>query len=475
LEEQSATSPSAIARGHNVVHLLPADWAAIPAALGPALERVDVQAGSTQLLVIVADAEAAVGVSSVLNGVTAGNPRIVAATGADRTARILRAGAAPIVVGAPAQLVALLAASALKLDGLRTVVIAWVDEILAAGGTGALDALLADVPKDAYRVVITAELSPPVEDFIERHARRAPRFGLPLAAGVGVAAGPPAAGPPARPAKNQAGGAPPDGGPVSAIGYVLSAPSSRSTTLRRLLDETDPPSAAIFVRTDDCERDVRNTLETLGYHGSAAAVRVIRGTSTEHTALLVLYDIPLDTQEWRAASAASPARVVALVAPRQIAHLTRVTTLPARPLSLGAPAAAAHAREEILRGELRQELTNGTPTRELLTLEPLLTEFDGVALGAAALRLLERERAARVAAMSTVVSTAAPRSQTPADVRPPDRPQGRPHDRGGARGDRKRGDRPSPPRGDRDGGRGAADRFRSGPPRETRPLPRSPR
>ena len=139
-------------RGHNVIHLLPADWAAIPAALGQALERVDVQAGSTQLLVIVANAEAAMGVSSVLNGATAGTPRSIAATGSDRTARILRAGAAPIVVGAPSQLVALLAASALKLNGLRTVVIAWIDEILAAGGTGALDALLTDVPKDAYRV-----------------------------------------------------------------------------------------------------------------------------------------------------------------------------------------------------------------------------------------------------------------------------------------------------------------------------------
>ena len=298
---------------------------------------------------------------------------------------------------------------------------------------------------------------------------------MPLAAGVGVGASPPGGGPSPRSAKSPASGAVPDGGQASAVGYVLSAPTSRSTTLRRLLDETDPPSAAVFVRSDDCEREVRNTLETLGYHGPQAAIRVLRGTSTEHAALLVLYDVPLDTQEWRAASATSPARVVALVAPRQIAHLQRVTALPARPFSLGAPAAAAHAREEILRGELRQELANGTPTREVLTLEPLLTEFDGVALGAAALRLLERERAARAATASAVASTAPSRSQTPADVRPPDRPPGRPHDRSGPRGDRKRGDRPSPPRGDREGGRGAADRFRSGPPRETRPLPRSPR
>src|SRR5208282_2432940 len=104
-----------------------------------------------------------------------------------------------------------------------------------------LDALMADVPKDVYRVVITAELSAPVEDFIERHARRAPRFGVPLAGTAGA--------PPAVTAE----------APLS-IGYLLSAPAARPTTLRHLLDEIDPPSAVVYVRSDDCERDVRDTL-----------------------------------------------------------------------------------------------------------------------------------------------------------------------------------------------------------------------
>ena len=462
-------------RGHNVVHLLPADWSAIPAACAQALERVDAEVGSTQALVIVADAEAAMGVSRALTATTGGTLRIVAATGSDRTARVLRAGAAPVVVGAPSQLLALLAASALKLDALRTVVIAWVDEILAAGASGGLDALLTDVPKDAYRVVVTAELSAPVEDFIERHARRAPRFGVPVAGGAAAAGAVAAsAGPPAG-AAFRSGGRPPGGLPA-AVSYVLSAPSARSTALRSLLDEIDPPSAVIYVRSDDCERSVRDTLETLGYHGPAAPVRVLRGESSEHTALLVLYDLPLDGQEWRSATAGLPARVVALLVPRQLAHLRRISELPAKPISLGTSLAAAHAREEVLRMELRQELASGTPTRELLALEPLLAEFDGVALGAAALRLLERERTARAITMAATPSPAAPRPQTPADVRPHDRPRGRPHDRGGPRIDQKRGDRPAAAqRGDREGGRGAGDRSRSGPPRETRPLPRNPR
>ena len=45
-----------------------------------------------------------------------------------------------------------------------------------------------------------------------------------------------------------------------------------------------------------------------------------------------------------------------------------------------------------MRDELRAALATGANARELIALEPLLTEFDGVEIAAAALRLLERER-----------------------------------------------------------------------------------
>jgi ATP-dependent RNA helicase DeaD len=46
-----------------------------------------------------------------------------------------------------------------------------------------------------------------------------------------------------------------------------------------------------------------------------------------------------------------------------------------------------------LRDELRAMITSGQSSRELLALEPLLSEFDGAEIAAAALRLLESERA----------------------------------------------------------------------------------
>jgi ATP-dependent RNA helicase DeaD len=87
--------------------------------------------------------------------------------------------------------------------------------------------------------------------------------------------------------------------------------------------------------------------------------------------------------------------LVALATPRQLPALRalsgggRVT-----PLTLSGPAARALTREERMREDLRAVLADGIPARELLALEPLLTEFDGVEVAAAALRLLDRAREA---------------------------------------------------------------------------------
>jgi ATP-dependent RNA helicase DeaD len=64
-----------------------------------------------------------------------------------------------------------------------------------------------------------------------------------------------------------------------------------------------------------------------------------------------------------------------------------------------------------LRSELRDVLASGIPTHELLALEPLLDEYDGVEVAAAALRLLERARSTeliRAAAPAAAAVTAAP-------------------------------------------------------------------
>src|SRR5699024_10043378 len=87
-------------------------------------------------------------------------------------------------------------------------------------------------------------------------------------------------------------------------------------------------------------------------------------------------------------------QVVALARPRQLPLLrTLAAGAPVSALVLPEAIAAARSREERIRAELRQALSAGAPAREMLALEPLLADFDGVEIAAAALRLLEQARA----------------------------------------------------------------------------------
>jgi len=97
-----------------------------------------------------------------------------AVTGLTRSTALLKEGAVGLLAGAPAELSALVAKSALKLDAVDTIVIAWPETF-----SDSVDALLAEAP-EARRIVLSWN-PPALGDFVERHARRAEfRGSLPL-------------------------------------------------------------------------------------------------------------------------------------------------------------------------------------------------------------------------------------------------------------------------------------------------------
>ena len=174
--------------------------------------------------------------------------------------------------------------------------------------------------------------------------------------------------------------------------YVVTSAATRVAALRQLLDALDPPGAAIYVRSEDSERDVRDALRTLGYTDDDI-VRVVR-EATASAALVILYDLPSSRAELDALAASAPNQVVALVQPKQLTALAVLAgSERLSPFSLDASVAAARASDQRTRDELRSILEVGLPARELLTLEPLLGDFDAASVAAAALRLLETERA----------------------------------------------------------------------------------
>jgi ATP-dependent RNA helicase DeaD len=92
--------------------------------------------------------------------------RAHAVTGLTRSTALLKEGRVGLVAGAAAELSALVARSALKLDAVDTIVIAWPEAF-----SDSLDALLAEAP-EARRIVLSWN-PPALGDFLERHARRA--------------------------------------------------------------------------------------------------------------------------------------------------------------------------------------------------------------------------------------------------------------------------------------------------------------
>ncbi|HSU93248.1 MAG TPA: DbpA RNA binding domain-containing protein [Gemmatimonadaceae bacterium] len=346
------------------MHVLPHDAAAVSQFIEPALERLDPESAETQLLVLTPDSETAVLIAEAATRARTGTPaRVLPVTAWRRALRLQRIRPATVIAGTPSDILELIRASAIKLDTVSTLVLAWADVMSDAAGEP-LEAVMAEVPKDAARVIVASHLTPAVEALAERYARRARRsHATPVVEGI----------------------------PVD-LRYVAIAPQARATALRRLLDDTDPERAAVYVRSDDAAREVASTLRAIGIPEEDPSIIITRGEPVENVSLVVLYESPMSTEALQTL-AESGSAVIALATARQIPALRalasggRVT-----PFVLSGPGARARSRDEKVRDELRAALANGVNARELIALEPLLTEFDGVEIAAAALRLLERDR-----------------------------------------------------------------------------------
>jgi len=171
--EQDSTG---VSRGQNQLYVLPEDWHAAANVTEPLLDRVDRGLPGVQLLVVTNDAEASAAIAARIGpSVSQRGLRVIAATESRRASRILRSAPAHVVVAPAAVLVELLESTVLKLDAVRVVVLAWVDD-LTQSSTRALETLMSEVPKDAARLVVATAATPAVEQLVERYARRARRM-----------------------------------------------------------------------------------------------------------------------------------------------------------------------------------------------------------------------------------------------------------------------------------------------------------
>jgi ATP-dependent RNA helicase DeaD len=381
--EQEVREVGSVSRGQNVAYVMPHDWASIVQFLAPLVEKIDESTRELQLLVVTSDSEVAAAVAAAAVRLCDGREiAIVAATSAKRATSLLRTRPAQIVSGTPDTLVEMLKVASIKLDTVRAVCLAWADELVTRGASAGLETLMAELPKEGARVVVTAELNPAVEELLERYARRARR----VASTTNETDQP------------------------THVDYVTVSAQSRLSALRRVIDETDPRSALVFAREQSAGGEVGGTLRALGYSGEDAAVKV-GSVAPAGTELVILYDLPASREELREAAGGAK-RTIALIQPRQLPSLRALSAAgTVKPFTLPESSLRARDRDEQARHELREVLTSSQFGRELLALEPLLDEFDGVEIAAAALQLLDRERAARAAALTA--DAAALKERTP--------------------------------------------------------------
>lgn len=374
-EEAGERPETQAGRGQNLVYTLPHTTESIAEFLAPVLSRVDPATPGTQVLVVTRSAETAIAVSETVLGLAgAAGIEVVPVTGAARAGRIFKSRPVLAVAGTPEELSALVRSSALKLDTVRTVVIAWADDILENGPEtlASLEALLGELG-EAGRVIVARKLTPAVENLVERYARRARR--VPLAE-IEV---------PQIPADYQ----------LPHIKYVTIGGNARAASLRRLLDDLDPPSATIIARGGAAVAQVRHTLRTLGYRHNDDPIHVTEGDLKGETHAVIFYQPPVTTAELQRAALGKPVEVVVLAQPGEVAALRELAGGRLIPINLEGAERRAQNREEAVRQELRAVLTRGVTPRDIIFLEPLLEIFDAVEVAAAALQLLDRERAQR--------------------------------------------------------------------------------
>ena len=368
-DERNNPIASGVTRGQNQLHVMPEDWAAAASVIAPLVARGEGAADVTYLLIVTNDSEAAEGIVSRLAGTVPPTTRVLAATDGRRATRALRGSFPAIVAGPPRVLLELLQSAVLKPAGLRGIALAWV-EGLDGVSARALETLMADLPKDAARYVFASEMTAEAEALVERYAWRARRM---------------------QPSEPE---------PPVALSFVTTSETGRLATVRRVLDAIDPPTAAIVVPQEASRGAVRAQLRVLGYGDDATDVRVVDAPDAA-AALVILYELPSsETELRRVIRSAGTARVITLVTSRQVGALRRFAGGAVVPFQLPAAAERARTQEAALRDELRQALEAGQYARELLALEPLLADYDGAEIAAAALRLLEAERVKRPAETS---------------------------------------------------------------------------
>lgn len=304
---------------------------------------------------------------------------------------------ADIVVGSPSASVRALQGAVLKVDQLQTLVVDGVSVIFSLDEQAALDTLVAATPRDAQRIMISAEFGTQVEGFLEGRVRRALRI----------------------PSRAADAGAPPQ--TVGRCQYVVATEADKLATVAELVANRDGRQPAlIFGRTAAGAGDVGAELALRGLRpGSAESPQGADVVTTaedypdadQSFAPIISYDVPFDGERLAARHASGG---LVLVTPRELPHLRRIASATGIDIEVLSLEREDQLREEaesfrdLIRSAAREE-DLGAPFQ---LLEPLLKELSATEIAAAAIALLRRRVPPQAPPPATAPTTAPPASWT---------------------------------------------------------------
>lgn len=340
--------PTVARHGNAVVAVPPSPCRAMPTLAG----IVAAVAGSKgRALVVTAPALVEPLGRALAELAIAADLRLVTALSSARSARHLAAGSVDLLVTSPAVALALHTRSALAIDTITTITLAWPEDWDADEAT---TVLLADLPREAQRVILTGQPAD-VADLVERQVRRSLVVGYPATTEATAT-------------------------PTQGIRTLATSWDARIGAVTTVLELLDPSALSVW------------TADTSSHVGLATVLReagnvdlVIR--STPHTPLVLCFDQPTAGE---LAELGAGRDVVVLVPPGTERYAARLAP-GARPLGRGGLVDRLRDRDAVL----REAVTHAVEHRDLrgaaYVLAPLFERLDPQAVAAACFALWRGE------------------------------------------------------------------------------------
>ncbi len=342
-----------VARGNNLVASSPP----APVYAVPALAGVLARTGPGARALVLAPAGQLDEFGRLAHSLTQDTgTRVQVAHGTARAMRRLKADAVDLVITTPEAALRLLGRSALSVDTITSLVLAWPE---SWADEDAITPLMQDLPKETQRVIYTAAAER-VDAFVERYARRA----MPARA-PGL-----------------------DQGPTGPVRTVSAPWSRRVAVVSDVVEMLDPASMVIWTLDRSYHAAIAQAVGL-----SEPELRLVTGDVPKADTVLA-FDLPTGARLQQLAEAGE---VVMLVPPGAESYAGRIAK-PQRPITLPGVVDAVTSRASEQRAAIVRTLEAGTSDRALLTLAPLFERHDPTAVAAALFELWSRSAPGNTAA-----------------------------------------------------------------------------